>query len=111
MDTRRSSRPRRGTASGRLRALIAPFAVASLALLWTASSALANLQQEYAKFADCPVENPNADACMFAQTTSGEFTIGSKTVPINKTITIQGGINTSMSPTTRSSTTPSRRRA
>jgi hypothetical protein len=93
MDRKRSSRLRRGTPAGRRRALIAPVALAALALLWTAPSALANLQQEYAKFADCPVENPNADACVFAQTTSGEFTIGSKTVPINQTITIQGGIN------------------
>jgi hypothetical protein len=67
--------------------------IAAAAMLATAPSALAGLQQEYAKFADCPVENPNTDACVFAQTTSGEFKIGSKTVPITKTITIQGGIN------------------
>ena len=29
--------------------------------------------------------------CVVANTTSGEFTVGKKTVPINKTITLQGG--------------------
>ena len=29
--------------------------------------------------------------CIIAETSSGEFTVGKKTVPINKTITLQGG--------------------
>ena len=29
--------------------------------------------------------------CVVASTSSGEFTVGKKTVPINKTITLQGG--------------------
>jgi hypothetical protein len=90
----REGRPLRngaGTYHGRVFATM--FALTAIALLASASSALAGLQQEYQKFSECPVENPDTDACVFAQTTSGEFKIGSKTVPITKTITIQGGIN------------------
>lgn len=46
---------------------------------------------DYAPYADCPLGNPEVGNCLLAQTTSGEFTVGKKTVPINKTITLQGG--------------------
>jgi hypothetical protein len=42
-------------------------------------------------FAQCPTEVPGVALCQFGQTTSGEFAIGSTKVPINKTITLQGG--------------------
>ncbi len=45
----------------------------------------------FAPFAECPLSNPHVTACIVASTTSGEFTVGKKTVPINKTITLQGG--------------------
>jgi hypothetical protein len=44
-----------------------------------------------AVFADCPASSPGVVLCTNAQTSSGEFTIGSTTVPINRTITLQGG--------------------
>ena len=44
-------------------------------------------------FYDCPVNNPRRRACLVSTTTSGEFVIGSKTVTINKTITLQGAIS------------------
>ena len=47
---------------------------------------------EYANFGDCPLNNPSASACLFSQTKSGEVTIGSTAVPIEKTITLQGGL-------------------
>jgi hypothetical protein len=84
---------RNGAGAHYRRVFATMFVLAAIALLTAASSALAGLQQEYVKFSDCPVENPHTNACVFAQTTSGEFKIGSKTVPITKTITIQGGIN------------------
>jgi hypothetical protein len=75
------------------RALLVSAALASVAMLGTAPSAGAiSVQQEYAKFSDCPVEAPGLKQCVYAQTTSGEFVIGSRAVPINKTITIQGGV-------------------
>jgi len=67
-------------------ALMIPIAVA----LGAASSALAAPKGPYAVFADCPTAPPSS-LCTYAQTTSGEFTIGKTTVPINKTITLQGG--------------------
>ena len=72
-----------------LLALITPFATLGLA-----SPALAvehHPTGDYAPFAECPLSNPSVTRCIIADTTSGEFTVGKKTVPINKTITLQGG--------------------
>jgi hypothetical protein len=56
-----------------------------------AASAFATPKGEYAVFADCPVST--AAACLVAKTESGEVVIGNKAVPIEKTITLQGGLN------------------
>ena len=48
---------------------------------------------DYAPFADCPLSNPATDVCIFAQTESGELMIGRKTIPITRTITLQGGVH------------------
>jgi hypothetical protein len=42
-------------------------------------------------FSQCPTSTPGVSLCSVAQTTSGELAIGSTKVPINKTITLQGG--------------------
>jgi hypothetical protein len=68
-------------------ALVAPVLFA----LVGASSALAAPKGIFAKYSDCPTEVPGIALCQFGQTTSGEFSIGSTKVPINKTITLQGG--------------------
>lgn len=78
-------------ASLRMRAL---FVVASLASLALASPAMATEHHptgKFAPFAQCPLSNPAVELCTVANTTSGEFTVGKRTVPINKTITLQGG--------------------
>ncbi len=65
-----------------------------LATLSIASPALAaehHPTPPFAQFADCPLSNAAVTQCILASTTSGEFTVGKKTVPINKTITLQGG--------------------
>jgi hypothetical protein len=62
-----------------------------LAALGVASPALASPKGPYAVFKECPLKTPGNELCLFGQTTSGEFTIGTTTVPINKTITLQGG--------------------
>jgi hypothetical protein len=80
---------------GRCRARLAgSLAAASLIALGAASPALAKPVEnpEYAAFKDCPVYVKGVKVCAIAQTTGGEFTIGSKTVPVNKTITLQGGL-------------------
>lgn len=46
---------------------------------------------DFAVFKQCPVGNPAVNLCFFAQSTGGEFHVGTTTVPINKTITLQGG--------------------
>ncbi len=65
---------------------------ASCAALVGASSAQAGLQQEFSVFNECPLANPSVTICVYSTVTSGEFKIGSKTVPINKTVTLQGGL-------------------
>jgi hypothetical protein len=77
------------------RVLIVAVAVALAAPLAISSSALASEHHptgEFAPFADCPLSNASVELCILAETTSGEFTVGKKTVPINKTITLQGGV-------------------
>jgi hypothetical protein len=72
--------------------IIATLLCTASALLGVASPALATPKGPYAVFADCPtVGVPEGSLCSYAQTTSGEFTIGNTTVPINQTITLQGG--------------------
>jgi hypothetical protein len=71
---------------------VALAALAMAAALGSASPALAGLQHEFAVFSDCPVANPAVGVCIYSTTTSGEFKIGNKTVPIDKTVVLQGGI-------------------
>ena len=78
----------------RRRLVLAMALVASLGTLGAASPALAasKLKEEFLPFADCPVTT--AAVCLVAYTTSGEFVIDHKTVPIDKTVTLQGGLPT-----------------
>jgi hypothetical protein len=79
----------------RRRGLVLPgvSVLATLATLCAATPARAGLQQEFAVFADCPVNAPNVITCAYSKVTSGEFTLGSKTVAIDKTVILQGGIS------------------
>ncbi len=61
-------------------------------LLGMASPASASIQHEFDQFSDCPKENPEVVLCVVSTTTSGEFKIGSKTVPISKPVVLQGGL-------------------
>lgn len=58
----------------------------------SAAPAFATPSGGFAVFANCPVSNPEVVDCTVATTTSGEFTIGAKTVPIKHTVTLQGGL-------------------
>ncbi len=83
-------------ASARRRALIAVTVavIGPLAALGAASPALAVEHHPtgiFAPFADCPLANTSLNYCIIAQTKSGEFKVGKKTVPIVNTITLQGG--------------------
>jgi hypothetical protein len=79
--------------------LLAMLGLASLAALAAASPAFAVSQafrEEFQTFADCPVAT--AQICSYSTTTAGEFKMGSKSVPINKTVVLQGGIQLSLEP-------------
>jgi hypothetical protein len=86
--------PLAGLAQMRMRGIaIAGVTVATaLATLGGAASATAGIDRELAVFGDCPLSNPNVGLCIYSTTTGGEFVLGSKTVPINKTIILQGGL-------------------
>jgi hypothetical protein len=76
----------------RVRKLLAVTAVMLLiAAFGHSSSAMATPKGIFSIFSDCPVTTPGVSICQYAQTSSGEFSIGSTKVPINKTITLQGG--------------------
>ena len=69
-------------------------AVAPLATLGLASPALATEHHpkgEYAPYKNCPLSTVTLSDCVLAETGSGFFTVGSREVPITKTITLQGG--------------------
>jgi hypothetical protein len=67
-------------------ALIAP--VSALGMTASAQAAPKGI---FSVFAQCPASTPGVFLCTYAQITSGEVKIGSTAVPINKTITLQGG--------------------
>lgn len=76
----------------RWRLIIGMMAVMAPAfVLATAGSAMAAPKGILARFADCPATSPGVELCVVAETSSGEFKIGTTTVPINKLITLQGG--------------------
>jgi hypothetical protein len=83
--SKRSARARRRLTIA-VMALLVP-----LAALGVASPALATPKGIFAPFADCPIGAPGVTLCVNSQTASGEFKIGKTTVPVNKTITLQGG--------------------
>jgi len=62
-----------------------------MAALGVASPAMATPKGIFSIFSDCPVKVPGVEMCQYGQTTSGEFVLGTTKVPINQTITLQGG--------------------
>jgi hypothetical protein len=80
--------------NARRRTLLAAVVAAVVAALGFSSSALAGVHHPtgaYAPFADCPLGNASVEECLVATTSSGEFVVGKKTVPISNAITLQGG--------------------
>jgi hypothetical protein len=65
--------------------------VAALATLGLAGSASAKLTGEFTKFQKCPWTNTEVRRCLYSLTTGGEVVLGSKKVPIVKTVELQGG--------------------
>jgi hypothetical protein len=88
MTTRSGGRAAARRRRGFIAALVA---IAALTSFVFASTAAAEPKGVFSVFSDCPTATPGAELCIYGATTSGEFTLGKTKVPINKTITIQGG--------------------
>jgi hypothetical protein len=67
-------------------------AAALMALVFAVPALATKPTGDFVNFGECPFNNPSVNQCIFAQTTSGQFSIGSTEVPITKTITLQGGL-------------------
>jgi hypothetical protein len=65
-------------------------AVAAIVVLAVAAPAMA-AAKDFEPFKECPTSNPSVNLCVFVTSSGGEFQIGKKAVPVNKTITLQGG--------------------
>lgn len=66
----------------------------ALAAVVFASSALAsshNPKGEFAQFGECPLNRPPITDCVVSVSNGGEFTVGTKTVPLVNPVTLQGG--------------------
>lgn len=77
----------------RNRARITCVALVALALasLGLAAGAQAKLTGEFTKFANCEYKNTEVKKCIYSVTESGEVVLGSKAVPIEKQVILQGG--------------------
>lgn len=75
----------------RRRVACVALAAAALAALSFAGTAAAKLTGNYTKFAQCPFTNLEVKRCVYAVTESGEVVLGSKKVPIEKQVILQGG--------------------
>ena len=76
----------------RARAAFAAMLVVALAALSLAGSASAKLTGEFTRFAQCPYTNVEVKRCLYSETFGGEVVMGSKTVPVVNTQTLQGGL-------------------
>jgi len=66
-----------------------------LAMMIPATAANAALTGEFARFTTCPTANAAVDGCVYAETTSGTFKMGAKTVPLVKPVILKGGFESS----------------
>ncbi len=73
-------------------AVVGAALVASVAALSSAAPAFGALEGEFKHFAQCPVHAAGVETCVYAVASSGEFTIGSRTVPITNPVVLQGGL-------------------
>jgi hypothetical protein len=69
----------------------AAFLLVALVALGITASAQAKLTGEFTKFANCEYKNTEVKKCIYSVTESGEVVLGSKKVPIEKPVVLQGG--------------------
>jgi hypothetical protein len=73
--------------------VVAIAALASAAILVAVGARGHRATGDYASFKQCPLGDPATDLCLFSRTQGGAFVVGDTTVPIAKTITLQGGVH------------------
>jgi len=66
--------------------------LALLASLALASTAFAGPKGEFVVFSDCPLGTSGVNECVYSSTTGGTLVFNKLTVPLAKTITLQGGL-------------------
>ena len=75
----------------RKRVVAAALLALAVAAFGLAGSAQAKLVGNYTKFEQCPYSNLEVKKCLYSTTNSGEVVLGSKKVPIEKPVVLQGG--------------------
>lgn len=88
----RMGKPHMGKGALRAAPMLAVVAVILAAMTFAAPALATKPTGDFVNFGECPFNNASVNQCIFAQTTSGQFSIGSTEVPITKTITLQGGL-------------------
>jgi hypothetical protein len=78
--------------SARLGALAVTLPLIVLGLAPAAPASAKSPTGDFAVFGYCPLEVPTVSLCLATQETSGQITAGKLTVPIDRTLTIQGGL-------------------
>jgi hypothetical protein len=73
------------------RVVCVAIAAMALAMLGFAGSASAKLVGEFARFQNCPYTNAEVNKCIYSVTEGGEVVLGTKKVPIEKQVILQGG--------------------
>jgi hypothetical protein len=79
---------KQGKTMGAVCAALLAVALMSLSFAATAS---AELKEPFLKFQYCPYKNTEVKKCLYSVTTSGEVKLGKKSVPIEKSVVLQGG--------------------
>lgn len=85
------------------RVLFTALLAVALACVGLAGTAQAKLVGEFTKFGPCPWKEAATAKCIYSVTQSGEVVLGSKAVPIEKPVLLQGGFG-KPNPTTHIST-------
>jgi len=75
----------------RMRVACAALAVLAFAALSFAGPASAKLTGIFTRFEQCPYTNPEVERCVYSVSEGGEVVLGSKKVPVEKAVTLQGG--------------------
>jgi len=66
--------------------------ILAVLMLVPATTASAALTGEYARFSKCPYTKTTVELCIYAESKTGSFVLGKKTVPLKNPVLLQGGL-------------------